>query len=86
MKYEDEVKRTLKTDNKISFVVGSDIAFTILNSETNYHDRYIGEIKEITDTTITIKRIEINRNQIGGEMVINLSDIESNSCNYVYVD
>lgn len=86
MKYEVEVKRTLKTDNKKSFEVGSDIAFTILNSETNYHDRYIGEIKEITDTTITIKRIEINRNQIGGEMVINLSDIESNSCNYVYVD
>lgn len=86
MKYEIKTTKKLKTDNKKSFGVGSDIAFTMLNSETNYHDRYIGEIKEITDTTITIKRIEINRNQIGGEMVINLSDIESNSCNYVYVD
>lgn len=86
MKYKIKTTKELKTDNNKSFGIGSDIAFTILNSETNYHDRYIGEIKEITDTTITIKRIEINRNQIGGEMVINLSDIESNSCNYVYVD
>lgn len=86
MKYEIQIKRALITDNKKTFRIGDDIKFNILNKETNYHDMYIGEIKEITDTTITIKRIEINRNKIGGEMVIALDDIESNSCNYVYVD
>lgn len=86
MKYEIQVKRALITDNKKTFRIGDDIKFNILNKETNYHDMYIGEIKEITDTTITIKRIEINRNQIGGEMVISLDDIDTDSCNYVTVD
>lgn len=86
MKYEIQIKRTLITDNKKTFRVGDDIKFNILNKETNYHDMYIGEIKEITDTTITIKRIEINRKQIGGEMVISLDVIDTNSCNYVSVD
>lgn len=84
MKYKIEVKKTLKTDNNKSFIVGSDIAFTLFNTETNYHDRYIGEIEEITDDSITIGRIEINRNQIAGKKTILLKDIESNSCNYVY--
>lgn len=86
MKFEIEVERTLKTDNKKEFTVGEDIAFTIFNSETNYHDRYIGEIEEITDDSITIGRIEVNRNQIGGKKTIPLKDVESNSCNYVYYD
>ena len=86
MKYEIQIKRALITDNKKTFRVGDDIKFNILNKETNYHDMYIGEIKEITDTTITIKRIEINRKQIGGEMVISLDVIDTNSCNYVSVD
>lgn len=86
MKFEIEVKKTLITDNKKEFTVGKDIAFSILNSETNYHDKYIGEIEEITNDSITIGRIEINRNQIGGKKTILLKDIESNSCNYVYYD
>ena len=86
MKYEIQTKRALITDNKKTFRVGDDIKFNILNKETNYHDMYIGEIKEITDTTMTIKRIEINRKQIGGEMVISLDVIDTNSCNYVSVD
>ena len=86
MKYEIQIKKALITDNKKTFRVGDDIKFNILNKETNYHDMYIGEIKEITDTTITIKRIEINRKQISGEMVISLDVIDTNSCNYVSVD
>lgn len=86
MKYEIQIKKALITDNKKTFRVGDDIKFNIFNKETNYHDMYIGEIKEITDTTITIKRIEINRKQIGGEMVISLNVIDTNSCNYVSVD
>ena len=86
MKYEIQTKRALITDTKKTSRVGDDIKFNILNKETNYHDMYIGEIKEITDTTITIKRIEINRKQIGGEMVISLDVIDTNSCNYVSVD
>ena len=86
MKYEIQIKKALITDNKKTFRVGDDIKFNIFNKETNYHDMYIGEIKEITDTTITIKRIEINRKQIGGEMVISLDVIDTNSCNYVSVD
>ena len=66
MKYEIQIKKALITDNKKTFRVGDDIKFNIFNKETNYHDMYIGEIKEITDTAITIKRIEINRKQIGG--------------------
>lgn len=86
MKYEIQIKRALITDNKKTFRIGDDIKFNILNKAANYHDMYIGEIKEITDTTITIKRIEINREQIDGEMVIFLDDIDTDSCNYVSVD
>lgn len=86
MKYEVKTKKTLIADNKRSFRIGEDIAFSIFNSTTNYHDRYIGEITAITDTTITIKRIEINRGRIEGEMTIRLEDIESNSCCYVSID
>ena len=86
MKYEIRVKRTLKTDNKKVFKIGEDIAFTIFNFETNSSDRYIGEIKEITDDTITIRRIIINGEPIGGKKTFLLRDIESNSCNYVYCD
>lgn len=86
MKYDVITTKTLKTDNNKNFKVGWDIAFGLFNKETNYHDRYIGEITEITDTTITISRIEVNRHRVDGEMVIHLDDIEPNSCNYVYYD
>ena len=84
--YGIEIIEKLVVDNGKRFVVGDDIKFNIINPKTKYHDMYIGEIKAINESTITIKRIEINRNQIEGEMVINLRDIEPDSCNYVSVD
>ena len=51
MKYEIQIKKALITDNKKTFRVGDDIKFNIFNKETNYHDMYIGEIKEITDNS-----------------------------------
>lgn len=86
MKYNIKTVRTLVTDNKKSFGVGQDIAFTLFNKETNHHDHYIGEIVEMTDTSIRISNIEIGRCHEDGEMIISLEDIEPNSCNYVYYD
>lgn len=42
MKYNIKTVRTLVTDNKKSFRVGEDIAFTLFNKVTNHHDHYIG--------------------------------------------
>lgn len=84
MKYNIKTVRTLITDNKKSFRVGEDIAFTLFNKETNHHDHYIGNIVEITDTSIKISNIEIGRCRVDGEMIVGLVDIEANSCNYVY--
>jgi hypothetical protein len=81
-----ETVRTLVTDNKKSFRVGEDVAFTLFNKVTNHHDHYIGNIIEMTDTSIKISNIEIDRCHEDGEMIIDLENIESNSCNYVYYD
>lgn len=81
-----ETVRTLVTDNKKNFRVGEDIAFTLFNKVTNHHDHYIGNIVEMTDTSIKISNIEIDRYREDGEMIIDLENIESNSCNYVYCD
>lgn len=43
-------------------------------------------IIEMTDTSIKISDIEIDRCHEDGEMIIDLENIESNSCNYVYYD
>lgn len=86
VKYNIKTVRTLVTDNKKSFRVGEDIAFTLFNKVANYHDHYIGNIIEMTDTSIKISNIEINRCHEDGEMIIDLENIESNSCNYVYCD
>lgn len=86
MNYKIKVTNDLITDNKKIFRIGQDIAFSLLNKDTKYHDRYIGKIKDITDETITINEIEINRTRIKGKRIIPLKDIEKNSCNYVYVD
>ena len=53
---------------------------------TNHHDHYIGNIIEMTDTSIKISDIEIDRCHEDGEMIVDLENIESNSCNYVYYD
>lgn len=86
MKYKIKVEKTLITDNKKNFKIGSDIFFTMFNKKTNHHDRIIGEIKEINDKEIIIKKNEINRNKVDGEMTISLDNIDNNSCNYVYYD
>ena len=86
MKYNIKTVRTLVTDNKKSFRVGGDIAFTLFNKVTSHHDHYIGNIIEMTDTFIKISDIEIDRCHEDGEMIIYLENIESNSCNYVYYD
>ena len=86
VKYNIKTVRTLVTDNKKNFRVGEDIAFTLFNKVTNHHDHYIGNIVEMTDTSIKISNIEIDRYREDGEMIIDLENIESNSCNYVYYD
>lgn len=86
VKYNIKTVRTLVTDNKKSFRIGEDIAFTLFNKVTNHHDHYIGNIVEMTDTSIKISNIEIDRYHEDGEMIIDLENIESNSCNYVYCD
>ena len=86
MKYDIKTVRTLVTDNKKSFRVGEDIAFTLFNKVANHHDRYIGNIVEMTDTSIKISNIEIDRCHEDGEMIIDLEYNESNSCSYVYYD
>lgn len=86
MTYNIRTVKTLITDNGKSFRVGDDIAFTLYNTTSRYNDHYIGEIVDITDTSIKIKNIEIDRDHIDGEMVIKLNGIRPNSCNYVYSD
>lgn len=83
MKYKIETKTTLISDNNKRFYIGNDIAFTIFNKKTKHYDKYIGEIRSISNDKIIINKIEINREYIGGYKEIKLNDIESNSCDYV---
>ena len=85
MEYKVKTVRTLIADNGKEFRVGTDIGFTVYNKVTNYHDRFIGRIKEIRDEVIIIDNVELNRGKVDGKMVIALDNIEKNSCNYVYV-
>lgn len=86
MKYNVVTTKKLITDDGKIFRIGSEIAFILLNKEINNFDKYIGEITEITDTTITLNNIEVNRENIEGIKVIKLADIEPKSCNYIYYD
>ena len=86
MEYKVKTVKTLIADNGKEFGVGMDIGFTIYNKVTNYHDGFIGRIKEIRDEVIIIDNVELNRGKVDGKMVIALDNIEKNSCNYVYVD
>ena len=86
MKYKIETKKTLATDNDTYFRVGEDIAFALFNYDTEHLDFYIGNIVEITDKSIVISNVEINELHKDGQLTINLQDIESNSCDYVYYD
>ena len=86
MEYKVKTVKNLITDNGKEFGVGTDIGFIVYNKVTNYHDRFIGRIKEIRDEVIIIDNIELNRGKVDGKMVIALDNIEKNSCNYIYVD
>lgn len=87
MKYSIETKRTLITDNENEFIIGNDIAFTISNLVTGQRNHYLGEITEITDISIKIKRIVINdKINLDGEMIIELNLIDPDSCNRVSCD
>ena len=86
MEYKVKTVKKLIADNGKEFRVGTDIGFTVYNKVTNYHDRFIGRIKEIKDEVIIIDNVELNKGNIDGKMVIALDNIEKNSCNYVYVD
>ena len=86
MEYKVKTVKTLIADNGKEFRVGTDIGFTVYNKVTNYHDRFIGRIKEIRDEVIIIDNVELNRGKVDGKMVIALDNIEKNSCNYIYVD
>lgn len=86
MKAKIKITKELISDNNKLFRVGEDIAFTIYNKNYNYHDRYICRIEDIEDNFIFVNNVEINRCKVDGQMKIRLDDIESNSCNYVYVD
>lgn len=86
MEYKVKTVKTLITDNAKEFGVGMDIGFTVYNKVTNYHDRFIGRIAEIRDEVIIIEKVELNREEIDGKMVIVLDNIEKNSCNYVFID
>ena len=86
MEYKVKTVKTLIADNGKEFRVGTDTGFTVYNKVTNYHDRFIGRIKEIRDEVIIIDNVELNRGKVDGKMVIALDNIEKNSCNYIYVD
>ena len=77
------IKKQLVTDNGRVFGINDNIFFTVLNPTTNYYDRYIGTIKEITyDHKLILTNVEINRGY-DGNIVVDLDDITDNSCNYV---
>ena len=83
MSCEMKIKKMLISDNGREFAVGDEISFVIVNENTGYHDRYIGKIEQIGDGFIVIDKIEINRARVNGNMVIDLTRIKKNSCEYV---
>ena len=76
------VRKQLVTDNGRVFGINDDISFTVLNPTTNYYDRYVGTVKEITNQKLILTNVEINRGY-DGNIVVDLDDITDNSCNYV---
>ena len=87
MNYKIEVKKTLKTDNKKSFGLNDDIAFSLLNQESQ-PVYYIGRIIEILDDSIVIEHIECKDKdvEVPERMTVKLESIVENSCCYCYCD
>lgn len=55
------IEKTLITSNGKQFNTYDDIAFTILNAETNHLDRVIGRIVHLGDSSLVLDRVEIDR-------------------------
>lgn len=86
MKYEIKTEKTLITDNKKVFREGSDIAFTVVNKITGHLERYIAEIKEISDTNLILRNVEIEGTPVDGEKTIAFNAMVDDSCDYVHLD
>lgn len=82
MKYEIEIIKKLHTDNGKVFKAGQEISFT----QNSHQDRYIGKIIDITQDSLLIGDIELNKNPVDGEMQIPLQNVDDMSCDYVFVD
>lgn len=81
---EFKITKYIIADNGKQFTVGDDICFTIFNSKTNHHDKYIGRIRYIFDYQIMIDRVETdNGNSDKDYFMIDLRDIDKNSCNHI---
>ena len=84
--YTTKTTTTLTVDNGKKYMVGMDIAFLYRKK------KYIGEITEIFSDSISLKNIEIqdpvSKKKVGEsfQMIVNLDDIEDNSCRYVACD
>lgn len=78
-----KVKNILISDNGKEFKVGDDIAFTVLNKDTNHHDRYIGRIEHILCDRFVLNKCEVNRSSTINLIEVAFKDIEKNSCNHV---
>lgn len=81
---EFKIRKYIICDNGKQFTIGDNIYFTILNSKTNHHDKYIGRIRYIFDYQIMIDRVEINNGCSDKDyLMIDLRDIDKKSCNHV---
>lgn len=86
MKYEIKMKKVLIAGNSKSFSEGSEIGFDVKRRFSEGTDHYLGVIKIITDDSLVLDNVEINRTPVSAEVVIKLDDIVDNSCSYVSVD
>ena len=55
------IEKTLVTQSGKKFNLFDDIAFTVLNKETNHLDRVIGRIVGINDCGLAVDNVEIDR-------------------------
>lgn len=86
MFYGIKTIKTLISDNGKRFHIGDCITFSIYNTIMKKEDKYISNIIDINNDSIIIDNIEINKQKFNGKAFIKLSDILTNSCDYVYYD
>ena len=76
--------KTIVTEDGKKFSVDDDIAFKVFNTTTCYMDYYIGRIIIITDDSLVLQDVEINRESISTEFEVPFNVIIPNSYNYVH--